>query len=212
MDSERTTGYERIDSDRQAGGSHSMRGRLVFGLVALVLCLWRYEDPIGAWALRARGYHVLDWSVDGRVSTFGGPGDGREAGNPYSRLSQEGLALWPRASRDWLYRRGLILDGADERLGLARQLDPRAHYVAARWPGWGTRKTQQVRASLQASQATVTTRDGVSLKVWPVDYGPAEWTGKVIDLSPGAASALGLHTGDWARLTVRIVTRDPIPN
>jgi hypothetical protein len=123
------------------------------------------------------------FSVEGRMSTFGGPHDTGVA-------PQEGLALF--SSEADMRTHGLgdyLLPGS---LGLARRLDPTKYYVASRWP-------LPLYGKLRDTPVTVSA-NGKSFKARAVDWGPAKWTGRVCDLSPGLAKALGLDTDDECKV------------
>jgi hypothetical protein len=76
--------------------------------------------------------------------------------------------------------------------GLARRLDPHAHYIACRWDYDVT-----PRAMLLEQVALVRALPtGRSLTAFPADWGPHEDTGRVADISPGLMEALGIQTDD----------------
>lgn len=84
--------------------------------------------------------------------------------------------------------------------GLARRLNPKEHYIAMRW-----NYNQTPITWLRSHQVTVSNpRTGKSVTAWPADWGPNARTGRVADLSPGVASALGLKTDDICVVTVPI--------
>jgi hypothetical protein len=132
----------------------------------------------------------------GRMSTFGGPAD--DGVGPH-----EGLALiGPSDLALWWYAHLFLPQPPPGTTGLARRLNPRAYYLAmrwdyARWPK-DLLRTTVVRLINPASGAHIFAR--------PVDYGPGDGglvdgqpardTGRLADLSPGAALALGLQTDD----------------
>ena len=132
----------------------------------------------------------------GRMSVFGGPAD--EGVGPHEGLALIGptdLALW------WfscLFR----AEPPAGTTGLARRLNPRAYYLAMRWdyerwPKLFLRNTV-VKLTNPANGRYVFAR--------PVDFGPGDGTmidgaptpdtGRLADLSPGAATALGLQTDE----------------
>lgn len=50
---------------------------------------------------------------------------------------------------------------------------------------------------------TVTNKaNGKSIRCWVNDFGPAAWTGKIIDVSTAAAKALGFYSAGVARVMV----------
>lgn len=117
-------------------------------------------------------------SILGKISSFGGP---RDSGvRPL-----EGLALYSRTDRD-PYK--LFLPGG---MGMARGLNPKALYCAMRWDYL----RQGAPAKLRGSIVRVTnpkTAEIVYLR--PVDWGPHERTGRIIDVSPEALAQLRVST------------------
>lgn len=141
--------------------------------------------------------------ISGRISTFGGFEDN-------DLLPHEGLAIWERGElrRDPRRAAEFMAPGwTTSPLGLARNLNPAAFYVAARWNYHHT-----PRAHLQRTYATLKAvhhQDGnpelymlQTRRVNVVDWGPNIHTGRALDLSPGLADFLGLKTGDPAILTI----------
>jgi len=131
--------------------------------------------------------------VEGKMSTFGGPKD-------VGMRPDEGLALF--ATEQEMRNHGLgdflLTEAAAGAPGLGRRLDPAKPYIACRW--W---ETSLKRPFLQDAWAWVeNTRTGARMKARPVDSGPAEWTNRVADLSPGLARALGLETNDICSVTI----------
>jgi N-acetylmuramoyl-L-alanine amidase len=124
------------------------------------------------------------FKATGKCSYFGGPDDEGVA-------EDEGLALFEKIEQaPWLF---LPETEDTEGLGLARRLNPFVHYLACRWDYDVTPK-----ATLAQEVALVTaTKTGISLRAFPADWGPAEWTERVADLSPGLMTDLGnLETDD----------------
>jgi N-acetylmuramoyl-L-alanine amidase len=121
-------------------------------------------------------------SVCGKVSWFGGPNDKGVA-------SDEGLAFIDEvedAPHLFLPRQ------PPQTTGLARRLDPHAHYIACRWDYDVT-----PRAMLLEQVALVRALpSGRSLTAFPADWGPHEGTGRVADISPGLMESLGIQTDD----------------
>jgi N-acetylmuramoyl-L-alanine amidase len=121
-------------------------------------------------------------SVCGKVSWFGGPNDKGVA-------SDEGLAFIDEvedAPHLFLPRQ------PPQTTGLARRLDPHAHYIACRWDYDVT-----PRAMLLEQVALVRALpSGRSLTAFPADWGPHESTGRVADISPGLMESLGIQTDD----------------
>lgn len=140
--------------------------------------------------------------IKGKMSIFGGPYDGPAAGNEWpAGYENEGLALIDEEHLSEPHIKSLFLDKSkqDPRLpGLARKLNPARFYVAARWDYRLTPKSW-LRANMVTLYAPST---GKRINAWPVDQGPATWTGRVVDMSPGAAKALGLKTDDIVEMLV----------
>jgi hypothetical protein len=135
----------------------------------------------------------------GRMSTFGGPAD--DGVGPH-----EGLALvGPTDLAFWWFSSLFLPQQPAGTTGLARQLNPRAFYLAmrwdyARWPKLFLRQTV-VKLTNPANDFFLFAR--------PVDYGPGDGsvvdgqptpdTGRIADLSPGAATVLRLQTDNSVR-------------
>ena len=121
-------------------------------------------------------------TLKGKMSTFGGPKDTGVS-------PSEGLALFEPTDLGKLITLGLFLPKQPPKTtGLARRLDPNAYYVAMRWDYAVTS-----RSYLREIVVTLTA-NGKSIQARPVDWGPNENTGRLVDMSPGAAFALGLST------------------
>jgi len=126
------------------------------------------------------------------MSTFGGPNDTGVA-------PDEGLALvYPSNEADFAD----VLLPLDLRppgvTGLARCLDPDKHYIACRW-----NYSQTPASYLRSIRVKVTNpRNGRTIEARPVDWGPALWTERVTDLSPGLAEELGLSTDQRCRVEI----------
>jgi len=133
----------------------------------------------------------------GRMSVFGGPAD--EGVGPHEGLALIGptdLALW------WF---SCLFLGAQPAgtTGLARRLNPRAYYIAMRWD-----YTRFPKEALRNGfvRLSVPGADDRHVFARPVDFGPGDGsvidgqptrdTGRLADLSPSAATALGLQTDD----------------
>ncbi len=80
--------------------------------------------------------------------------------------------------------------------GLARRLDPNSHYIAMRWDYSKTSRSYLQGISVQVSA------NGKTLPARPIDWGPNENTGRICDMSPGLASALGLQTDNTCSVTL----------
>ncbi len=124
------------------------------------------------------------------MSTFGGPGDS-------GVKADEGLALMtaldiPSAKFGYLFE----LERPVGTTGTARRLDAKQYYIAMRWDYAKTSK-DWLRSHKVALSA-----NGITIEAQPVDWGPADFTGRIADLSPGAAKDLRLKTNDV--VTVKI--------
>lgn len=125
----------------------------------------------------------------GKMSTFGGQTDS-------GMKTVEGLALYNSVA-DFV-RHGIAdyIGPPTPYSGLGRRLNTSKFYIACRWD-----PTTYPR--LRDSVAHVTNvRNGKTALLRPVDYGPNEKTGRVADLSPGAAAYLGLETNDVCEVVV----------
>jgi hypothetical protein len=135
----------------------------------------------------------------GKMSVFGGPAD--QGVGP-----REGLALIGPGDLDiWWYSCLFLPEPPAGTTGLARRLNPRAFYLAMRWDyaRWPKELLRNAVVKL--------TNPANTLHVFarPVDFGPGDGTiidgqptqdtGRIADLSPGAATALGLQTDDAVR-------------
>jgi hypothetical protein len=129
----------------------------------------------------------------GKCSWFGGPKDTGVA-------PSEGLALFDHSDVCNPQYPGLFLPSQPAgTTGVARRLNPDAHYIAMRW-----NYSRHPKAFLRESKVRVTA-NGRTIEAQPVDWGPNQNTGRVADLSPGLLAALGLETDD----TVTIEIPDP---
>ena len=131
--------------------------------------------------------------VEGKMSTFGGPKD-------TGMKPDEGIALF--SSPQDMKNHGLadyVLSEADAGApGLGRRLNPKKAYLACFWDYAATS-----REFLRNHVAWVENpKTGQRLQARPVDFGPAKWTNRVADLSPGLAELLGLDTNDVCRVTI----------
>jgi len=120
----------------------------------------------------------------GTCSTFGGPDDTGVA-------EDEGLAF----IYDIDEAPHLFLPEPPESVGLARSLDAeRAYYIACRWNYEVTPKG--LLADPRYKAAVTNLQKGITIYAYPADWGPHESTGRVADLSPALAKALGVATDD----------------
>lgn len=130
------------------------------------------------------------FKVAGKMSTFGGPKDtgvGPEDGLGVFPVGEESMKA--HGLGDWL-----LTPAQADAPGLARRLDPSRFYLACRWD---VRTYQQLRASVAH-----VTANGRTIEARPVDWGPDTKTGRVADLSPGLAKALGLVTDQICEVVV----------
>lgn len=126
------------------------------------------------------------FQVRGRMSTFGGPKDTGMGNN-------EGIALFTDAAHMQAHGAdSLLIPGTHGALG--HRLNPRMMYLACRWD---TKTYPQLRDAVAWVSA-----NGKTAKARPVDWGPNEHTGRVADLSPALADALGLVTNDLCSVVV----------
>jgi hypothetical protein len=132
----------------------------------------------------------------GRMSTFGGPAD--DGMGPH-----EGLALiGPSDLALWWFACLFLPQSPPGTTGLARQLNPRAYYIAMRWD---YARFPKIFLRVAVVKLTNPANDRY-IYARPVDYGPGDGTiidgqptqdtKRLADLSPGAATALGLQTDD----------------
>jgi hypothetical protein len=118
----------------------------------------------------------------GTCSTFGGPEDTGVA-------EDEGLAF----IYDINEAPHLFLPEPPPGVGLARSLDAeRAYYIACRFDYQVTPKGLLADPRYKAA----VTANGKTIYAYPADWGPHESTGRVADLSPALAKALGVSTDD----------------
>jgi hypothetical protein len=139
-------------------------------------------------------------TLNGKMSTFGGPQDmGVGAGEGLALYEPGDVAAAPA---------GLFLDTQPPNTtGLARRLNPAFNYLACRWDFSIT-----PRDFLRSATITVSAK-GKSITARAADKGPNVSTGRVADLSPGLAHALGLNTDDTCTLLIPTPagTQIPIP-
>jgi hypothetical protein len=123
------------------------------------------------------------------MSTFGGPNDS-------GVTSTEGLAIYNTVEEATAHGVKMLSVAEARATGLARRLDPSQYYLACRW-----NYDETPRGWLQDATALVSA-NGKSIRAKPVDWGPNVKTGRVTDLSPGLATALGLKTDDICKVEV----------
>jgi hypothetical protein len=130
--------------------------------------------------------------VEGKMSTFGGPHD-------LGMSSDEGLALFSKLDLKNPKYADLFLPAPPPGTsGVGRRLNPDKLYFACRWDYAQTPK-EFLRRSLARVENPQKRR---AADARPVDWGPHPSTGRVADLSPGLAAALGLNTDDTVRITI----------
>ena len=130
--------------------------------------------------------------VEGKMSTFGGPHDLGMAPN-------EDLALFTKADlQDPKYAYLFLPASPPGTSGLGRRLNPDQYYFACRWDYTATPREFLRRALARVENPA----NGRTADARPVDWGPHPSTGRVADLSPGLAAALGLNTDDIVRITI----------
>lgn len=148
--------------------------------------------------------------ASGKCSTFGGPLD-------LGVSPSEGLALIERSDLSDPWFAPLFLrEQPPGTTGLARRLDPSALYLAMRWAYTSSAAGRDLRGQGR-TLPIVTPRSrlrrnfielrrkgsrGSWLVAKPVDWGPHEETGRLLDCSPGLLATLGAKTDD--ELEVRI--------
>jgi hypothetical protein len=130
--------------------------------------------------------------VEGKMSTFGGPHD-------FGMAADEDLALFTRRDlQDQKYAYLFLPAPPPGTCGVGRRLNPDQYYFACRWNYADTPKEFLRRALVRVESP----QNGRAADARPVDWGPHPSTGRVADLSPGLAAALGLNTDDIVRITI----------
>lgn len=125
----------------------------------------------------------LPSQVSGKCSQFGPSLDGK----PDSGMTDtEGLAVYEHGEAD--LRPDLFLPAIPGK-GVCRRLRKDAYFIAIRFPKGINRR------ELQCSVWRVS-GNGKSVLASLVDWGPAEWTGRAIDLSSAIVKELGVKTDD----------------
>jgi N-acetylmuramoyl-L-alanine amidase len=122
------------------------------------------------------------FQAKGKASVFGGPED-------MGVSPSEGLAFIQQINE----APHLFLPyQPSATTGLARRLNPYVHYIACRWDYSETPK----EVLLQDMALVKASKTGIALKAFPADWGPAENTGRVADLSPSLMDDLGIQTDE----------------
>src|SRR5437764_1920472 len=138
--------------------------------------------------------------VEGKMSTFGGPTD-------TGMSATEGLALFtPADLQDPKYSSLFLPTPPPGTTGLGRRLNPEKYYFACRWNYNDTPREFLRRALARVENPA----DRRTADARPVDWGPNISTGRVADLSPGLAKALGLRTDDVVRITISALRATPV--
>lgn len=139
--------------------------------------------------LVARKGRSLVWR--GKISTFGGPGDtGMKPTEPLAIIRDADIAANPKIA-------ALFEGGTGPALG-RRLLNKTTSYIACRWDYKTTPRKHLLGIEVEVRNPAT----GKSIKARPADWGPAEWTNRVADLSDFAAGELGLKTDDICEVIV----------
>ena len=113
--------------------------------------------------------------------------------------ADEGLALFtPADLQNPKYSYLFLPTPPPGTTGLGRRLNPDKYYFACRWNYNDTPREFLRRALARVENPA----NGRAADARPVDWGPHISTGRVADLSPGLAAALGLQTDDVVRITI----------
>src|SRR3954469_10194585 len=138
--------------------------------------------------------------VEGKMSTFGGPTD-------TGMSAAEGVALFtPADLKDPKYSYLFLPAPPPGTTGLGRRLNPEKYYFACRWT-YNVTPREFLRRTLARVENPA---NGRTADARPVDWGPNVSTGRVADLSPGLAKALGLKTDDIVRITISALRATPV--
>ena len=136
------------------------------------------------------GANHIVWN--GRMSTFGGPGDD-------GMTSTENLALVEKQSQADAYPADFFLSqSAAGAPGWGRRLNPEKFYIACRWD-YSLTPPAFLRTALVTVQDPT---NGRSAQARVVDWGPNAATHRIADLSPGLARFLELKTDDIVNVIV----------
>jgi hypothetical protein len=120
--------------------------------------------------------------LKGKVSWFGGPNDKGVA-------PDEPLAFIQKVEQA---PQLFLPQQPPNTTGLARRLDPHAHYIACRWDY----KTTPHAMLLDQVALVRAVKTGRALTAAPADWGPHVDTGRVADISQGLMESLGIQTDD----------------
>ena len=121
--------------------------------------------------------------------------------------ASEGLALFtPADLQDPKYSYLFLPAPPPGTTGVGRRLNPEKYYFACRWNYSDTPREFLKRALARVENPA----NGRAVDARPVDWGPNISTGRVADLSPGLAAALGLQTDDSVRITISALRATPV--
>ena len=121
--------------------------------------------------------------------------------------ADEGLALFTQADlQNPKYSYLFLPTPPPGTTGLGRRLNPDKYYFACRWNYNDTPKEFLKRALARVENPS----NGRAVDARVVDWGPNIATGRVADLSPGLAAALGLQTDDVVRITISALRAIPV--
>jgi N-acetylmuramoyl-L-alanine amidase len=129
---------------------------------------------------------------EGKMSTFGGPHD-------HGMGPNEGLALFGNSDLTNPKFADLFLPAPPPGTsGLGRRLNPDKYYLACRW-NYDDTPREFLRNNLALVENP---QNGRTAYAQPADWGPNAGTGRIADLSPGLAAALGVNTDDDVVVTI----------
>jgi len=131
-------------------------------------------------------------TINGRMSTFGGPLDTGVS-------PSEGLAyVEPNDLHDPWFSDLFLEHQPPGTTGLARRLDPSKYYIAMRVDNANSGGREKVRRHYYTVIANGARVDEVKL----VDWGPNNRTGRVVDMSPGLAAKLKVLTDSFVDVKI----------
>jgi len=124
-------------------------------------------------------------------------------------ISEVGLVYRGRASTFQANHRSSLFNAAKKEEPALRV--PLLHYCACRWDFRSlktqidaTTKTEVKQTLYNDCIVEVTNKStGKKINVRPVDWGPARWTGRIIDLDSLSMRELGLKTDDEVEIVLR---------
>ena len=127
--------------------------------------------------------------LQGKVQTWGGR-DGRRGFGDSLAIVQ----TWKEAAATGVFR----AEPDRSKPPRASELDPKQHYIAARWDYKATPREWLLRTKVRVKNL----KTGMILEAQPVEWGPPTDTVYMMALSPGLADALDLKEGDEAAYDV----------